>query len=251
MAKLESVLQFLEGLLRPDGFPDYPHSLNGLQVAGPEEVGRVGAAVDASEEALRKGRGLGVDLLVVHHGLFWDGLGPLTGPRFRKVETLVRGGMALYSVHLPLDAHPEVGNCALLARAMGLEPQGRFGSYKGAELGWWAQVGEGRGGVLGRLREAVGGEVRLVPGGPEEVGRVGILTGAGATALGEAASMGLDSLITGEAPHHAYHEAMELGINLFLAGHYATETFGVKAVAERVGEAFGIPWEFLHLPTGL
>jgi putative NIF3 family GTP cyclohydrolase 1 type 2 len=108
-----------------------------------------------------------------------------------------------------------------------------------------------RGILLDRLRESLEGEVRLIPGGSEEVNRVGVLTGAGASALSEASSMGLDTLITGEAPHHAYHEAMEMGMNLFLGGHYATETFGVKALAERLADKFDLSWEFLHFPTGL
>jgi dinuclear metal center YbgI/SA1388 family protein len=251
MAELESILCFLDDLMRPWEFTDYAEALNGLQVAGPSEVVRVGAAVDASLITLREARERRVGLLLVHHGLFWGGLAPLTGPRFLKIEALVRGNMALYSMHLPLDAHEELGNCVLLARALGLEPVERFGEFRGARIGWWAEAGIGRLELAGRMREELGGEVRVIPGGPDRVGRVGILTGAGSGSLAEAAALGLDALVTGEAPHHVYHEAMEAGINLFLGGHYATEVFGVRALAQQVAQSFDLEWEFLHQPTGM
>ncbi len=251
MVKIEQILYFLEESFEASTFPDYTHALNGLQIEGRKEVGHVGAAVDASEETIAEAVRRGVHLLLVHHGLFWDGLGPITGPRFRKVAALIQGGIGLYSLHLPLDAHPKLGNNALLLRTLGLDPEGQFGSFEEVEVGWWASASMDRGVLLERLRESLEGEVRLIPGGSEEVNRVGVLTGAGASALSEASSMGLDTLITGEAPHHAYHEAMEMGMNLFLGGHYATETFGVKALAERLADKFDLSWEFLHFPTGL
>lgn len=251
MAKLEQILHFLDEVFAPATFPDYPHALNGMQVMGPEGVGRLAVAVDASEEAISAAVAKGSHLLLVHHGLFWGGLGPLTGPRFRKVAALIRGGVGLYSLHLPLDAHPELGNCVVLAKELGLEPGGRFGTFQEVEVGWWAPASGSRESLLTRLDGVVGGGARLIPGGPVEVQRVGVLTGAGAGALEEAASRGLDTLITGEAPHHAYHEAMELGVNLLLGGHYATETFGVKALGEKMAERFDLSWEFLEFPTGL
>ena len=251
MAELEQILYFLESTFEVSTFPDYPHALNGLQVDGPGKVDRLTVAVDASEATIRKALTGKAQLLLVHHGLFWDGLGPLTGPRFRKVEALVQGRMALYALHLPLDAHPELGNGARLCRAMGLEPTGTFGDFKGRDVGWWAQASLDRGVLADRLSKAVGGTARLIPGGPEVVERVGVLTGGGASALGEAAERGLDALVTGEGAHHHYHAAMELGVNLFLGGHYATETFGVKAVGETLAEEFSLEWEFLDLPTGM
>ena len=251
MHDLEPILYFLDRTLDVPGFPDYPQALNGLQVEGSGTVQRVAGAVDASEQVIHEAVRKGAGLLVVHHGLFWDGLGPLTGPRFRKVAALIQGGVALYSAHLPLDAHPELGNCALLTRRLGLIPDGPFGSFKEVQVGCVATASLGRGELLERLREAVEGEARLIPGGPEEVSRIGVLTGSGASALTEAAEMGLDTLVTGEVPHHVYHQAMELGLNVLLGGHYATETFGVKAVAELLGREFSLEWEFLHFPTGL
>ncbi len=250
MAKLEPILYFIDNLLSVRGFPDYSHALNGLQVEAPEEVHRIAVAVDASEATIQAAVDLGTQLLVVHHGLFWDGLGPLRGPRFRKVKALIEGRMGLYAAHLPLDAHPEIGNCALLTREMGLEPSGPFGSFDGQPVGWWAQGPVDREELKVRMAAAVGGGVRLVPGGPETVEKVGVVTGGGASFLVEAATMAVDTLVTGEAAHHHFHEAMELGINLLLGGHYATETFGVKALGGRLSEEFGVTWEFLDLPTG-
>lgn len=251
MAQLESILHFLEGVFRVSEFPDYNHALNGLQVEGPAHVSRLAAAVDASEVTIQAAIQQEADLLLVHHGLFWDGLGPITGPRFRKVASLIRGSLSLYALHLPLDAHPEMGNCALLAGALKLEPEGTFAAYKGTEIGLWGRAGFHRDVLKERLEDAVRGPARLIAGGGERVERVGILTGSGASTLPEVAALGLDALITGEAAHHHFHDAMELGVNLFLAGHYATETFGVKALGERLGKEFELDWAFLDFPTGL
>jgi dinuclear metal center YbgI/SA1388 family protein len=251
MSELESILHFLEELFGVTEHPDYPEAMNGLQVEGASEIRRLAAAVDASAETISEAARRKVDFLLVHHGLFWGGLRPITGPTHRKVATLIKGHMSLYSLHLPLDAHEELGNNVLLLQEMGLEPEGRFASFHGAEIGWWARAGHTRSAILESLQTAVEGEVRLIPGGPEAIERIGVVSGGGASSLGEAAAMGLDALITGEAPHHAYHDAMELGLNLFLGGHYATETFGVKALAARLSQRFKIPWEFIHFPTGL
>lgn len=250
MSELESILQFLEDVFHVSEFPDYSHALNGLQVEGPSEISRLAVAVDASEATIQEAIRQGADLLLVHHGLFWGGPGPITGPRYRKVAGLIRGSLSLYALHLPLDAHPEMGNCALLAGALGLEPEGTFAPYRGAEIGWWGWAGLHRDLLKDRLESAVSGPARLIPGGRERVERVGVLTGSGASTLPEAAALGLDALVTGEAAHHHFHDAMELGVNLFLAGHYATETFGVKALGSRLAEEFGLDWTFLDFPTG-
>jgi putative NIF3 family GTP cyclohydrolase 1 type 2 len=136
-------------------------------------------------------------------------------------------------------------------RAALLEPVGTFASFQGVDIGWWARTELGREQLKQQLEEVVEGEVMLVPGGPETVKKVGVVTGGGSSALGEAVEKGLDSMVTGEAPHHVYHEAIEAGVNLFLAGHYATETFGVKSLAQALEKEFGLEWEFLHFPTGL
>ncbi|HSW28913.1 MAG TPA: Nif3-like dinuclear metal center hexameric protein [Longimicrobiales bacterium] len=252
--KRESLLQYLDRYLGVPGHPDYPGALNGLQVEGPAEIRKVVACVDASEASILAAAERGADLLLVHHGLFWDGLVPVTGRRRRKLQQLLERGIGLYSAHLPLDAHAEVGNCVLLARALGLEPTGRFGRHETVEIGWWGTLGapEAPERFRDRLSAAVGGgPVHWVPGGPALVGTVGVVTGAGGSFVAEAVAAGLDALVTGEGAHHHHFDAMEGGIHLFLAGHYATETFGVRALARHLGERFGLEWEFLDQPTGL
>jgi dinuclear metal center YbgI/SA1388 family protein len=252
--KLESIVSYLDTFLIVDGHPDYPPAFNGLQVEGPSDVLRVATAVDASLATISGAIDGQAQLLVVHHGLFWGGTAPLTGRHYERVRALIDGGLALYSCHLPLDAHPEVGNCALLARAIGLEPTDRFGEYKGAPIGWAGRFDEPQPleALAQRVREAVGGgEVHVIPGGPEMIERVGIVTGGGASFLEDAAAQGLDALVTGEGPHHTHIDAMELGVHVLFGGHYATETFGVRAVAAHLAERFDIDWFFVDQPTGL
>ncbi|TVP44356.1 MAG: Nif3-like dinuclear metal center hexameric protein [Gemmatimonadales bacterium] len=251
MIESKFVFAFLDGLLAEGAEQDYPGALNGLQVEGPEHVGRVGAAVDASENVIARAVEESVDLLLVHHGLFWDSERRITGRRFRKLDALIRGGIGVYSSHLPLDRHPEVGNSALLMRALGLEPAAEFGEWKGQTLGWQTSCDLSRTTLGERLGDAVGGPVRVFDAGPDTVRTLAVVTGAGASFLAEAAASGVDTLITGEAPHHAFHDARELGVNLMLAGHYLTETWGVRAVASRLEKEFGLPWVFLDDPSGL
>lgn len=251
--ELEHLLQYLDGLLEVEGFPDYPGAANGLQVEAAGPVSHLAVAVDASQETIEAALEVGADLLLVHHGIFWQGLRPLTGRRYRRAQALIRGGVGLYSVHLPLDAHAELGNCVLLARRLELDVQGRFGQYEDREIGWWGLAREAE---PASFREKVagavgGGPVRLLEGGSHPVRRVGVVTGGGASFLEEAARRGLDTLVTGEASHHAYVDARELGVHLVLAGHYATETFGVQAVATHLAERFDLSWDFLDFPSGL
>ncbi|MFQ5538403.1 MAG: Nif3-like dinuclear metal center hexameric protein [Gemmatimonadota bacterium] len=251
--KLESLLQYLDGYLRVPDHPDYSTALNGLQVEGCGDVGHVATAVDASQASIEAAVEVGADLLLVHHGLFWGGLQPLTGPLLRRVRPLVTHDVSLYSVHLPLDGHPEIGNSALLARAVGIRTEHRFAAFQGAEIGWYGEAEEPCNALelQDRLAAALGGEVVLIPGGGEPIERAGVVTGAGASFAAEAAALGLDALITGEASHHHYFDAMELGIHLFLGGHYLTETFGVRALGAHLEERFGLRWTFLDQPTGL
>ncbi len=255
MHTLESLVQFLDEYLGTESHPDYPTALNGLQVAAPpgRPVAKVAAAVDASEAVLLDAADKGVDLLIVHHGLFWDGLRPVTGRRYRKLNHLLSSGMALYSAHLPLDGHPEVGNSALLCRAMGIQIAGRFGSYKGTDIGWWGRLPSplAPSALVDRAAEAVGGPARGIGDGEGLIERVAVVTGAGASFLEEAVDRDLDALVTGEGAHHSFADAHELGVHLVLAGHYATETFGVRALSQHVAERFDLEWAFLDHPSGL
>lgn len=250
-AELNELVRYLDEYLAVDEVPDYRNALNGLQVEAPGPVRQVVAAVDATAASITGAIEAGADLLLVHHGLFWDGNQPVTGRRYRRLSALLDAGVALYAAHLPLDVHPEVGNNAVLARELGLAVEGRFGEYEGTALGVWGTLQLKRETLLARLDDVLGGPIKLVPGGPETVERVGVLTGGGGSFVGEALAAGLDALVTGEGSHHTYFDADEGGLNLYYGGHYATETWGVKALAGHLEDCFGVEWTFLDLPTGL
>lgn len=243
----------MDEYLGVQGHPDYRTALNGLQVAGPEKVTRLATAVDASQASIAAAADEGADLLLVHHGLFWGGLQPVVGRLHRRLALLFEAEMALYSCHLPLDGHSEVGNCALLARALGLSLEGRLGSYEGADLGWWGRLPAAvtASKLAERVSEAVGGPVHALPGGPDEIETVGVVTGGGGSFVKDAADLGLDAFVTGEGAHHTYFDATEFGIHVLFAGHYATETFGVRALGEHLSERFDLPCSFIDQPTGL
>lgn len=251
MAKLSEIKALLDGDLRIVDTPDYPGAVNGLQLEGRENVDKVVAAVDASAPVVGKAVAAGADLLLVHHGMFWGGAQPLTGAFFRKIKVAMDAGMAIYSAHLPLDVHPEWGNNACLARSIGMEVDGCFLEYQGLPVGLLGNWRGSRDDLIQRVAGEVGSAVHLCPGGPEKVSRIGLCTGGAGSQVAEAAAAGIDTFITGEGPHHSYGLAEELGINLIYAGHYATETFGVRAVAEMLAERFGLESDFIDHPTGL
>ena len=251
---LREATAYLETLLNQRAVADWPNALNGLQVENHGTVHRIGAAVDACEATLRMAAERKIDLLLVHHGLFWSGLQRVEGPAYRKLKLALDAGIAVFSSHLPLDLHPEFGNNALLARALGFpeapasEP---FFFEKGQFLGLKAPLVLDRLKLKRRLEKAVGAPVKLIAGGPEKTARVGVVTGGAGNELFKAAAEGVDTFITGEGSHWTYPAAEELGLNLFYAGHYATETFGIKALAAHLSTEYGLPWEFLDHPTGL
>jgi dinuclear metal center YbgI/SA1388 family protein len=252
---LFEISAFIDALLDIKNVADWPNALNGLQLANRGAVTRIGAAVDAGEPTLEKAAAAGVDLLLVHHGLFWSGLQPLTGAAFRKVSLAVRMNMAVYSAHLPLDVHPTLGNNALLAEALGFSPVEPFffekGRFIGVKTSSAAPLSMPLEELVPLVEKAVGGPVKVFPGGPGKIGAAGIVTGSAGAGIQKAAEEGVDTFITGEGPHWAAIAAEELRINLLLAGHYATETLGVKALAAQVSARFGLPWQFIDHPTGL
>ncbi len=251
MASLQEIVAFLDAELRIAEIPDYSGAVNGLQLANGGTVTKVAAAVDASLPVVQAAVAAGADLLVVHHGMFWQGAQPLTGAFYRKIKSAMDGGLAIYSAHLPLDVHPEMGNNILLMRELGFVPSGTFFDWKGTRLGLVAEVTISRDDLRLGLSAAVGGSVHLCPGGPALVRKVGLVTGGAGSEVALCAREGIDTFITGEGPHWSYPLAEELGINLLYGGHYATETFGVKALARRLGGDFGLPWTFIDHPTGL
>ena len=258
---VQTIAKYVDAYLRVHEVPDEPNALNGLQAENRSgQVTRIVAAVDCSlatiEGAAADGRTGGRTdgcLLLVHHGLFWDGNVPLTGRRFRRVRAMLEHDIALYSAHIPLDVHPECGNNHVLARKLGLGGLELFDSYRGIPIGVEGQLSKpvSREEFTARVEEVLGARPKLIAGGPSETERVGIITGGAGSRIAAARDAGLDTYVTGEGAHYTYFDAMELGVNVIYAGHYATETMGVKALAAHLSEKFGIPWEFLDLPTGL
>jgi dinuclear metal center YbgI/SA1388 family protein len=248
---LAEVVNYLDAYLHVSEVRDWPEALNGLQLANPGEVTRIAAAVDACEATVRLAGEQGADLLLVHHGLFWGGLRPLTGPAHRRVAALIHRNIAVYSAHLPLDRHPEVGNNAVLARELGVAVRGEFGEVYGQPIGVWGELDVTREALRRKLAGVLGGAPRLMPFGPERVGRVGIVTGGAGDLIAQAHEARLDTYITGEGQHWTFFDAEELSMNVIYAGHYATETVGVRALSEHLREKFGLPWTFVDHPTGL
>lgn len=250
--RLDTLVHYLDDYLRvTEEVADAPEAMNGLQVTNGGDVARIAAAVDLCDATVRMAVEQHADLLLVHHGLFWRGLRPLVGPAYRRVAGLINGNVALYSAHLPLDRHPDIGNNSVLARLLGISIRGEFGSSHGAPLGVWGERDGTREDLSRVLATVLGTPPRVLPFGPERVRRVGIVTGAGGSMIPQAAAAGLDTYITGEGQHWTFFDAEELALNVFYAGHYATETVGVKALAEHVSKRFDLPWVFLEHPTGL
>jgi dinuclear metal center YbgI/SA1388 family protein len=249
--RLHDLVSYLDDLLAIHQFQDYPGAHNGLQLEGPAEVGRLFAAVDACEAVILEAAKEGPALLLVHHGLLWGGAMPFRGAFFRKLKTCMDAGLAIYSSHLPLDQHPELGNNVLLAKELGFGASEPFLELRGRPAGLRIKTEISRKELAERLAGATGEPPHLAPGGKEVCRNIGIVTGGAGGEVASAAACGVDTLITGEGPHWSYTAAEELGVNLFYAGHYATETFGVKALADHCGARFDLPNRFLPHPSGL
>lgn len=248
---LAALVDYLDGYLRVAEVEDSANALNGLQVDSGRAIGHIAAAVDACGTTIDRAGAMGADLLLVHHGLFWNGLEPLTGRHGRRVRQLFAHGVSLYSAHIPLDVHPELGNNAVLARQFGLADTSWFGDYKGAPLGIAGTLETTRAEFVARVTTELDVEPKVLATGPEAVRRVGIISGGGGGMIAAAAAAGVDTFLTGEGNHHSFFDAEELGVNVVYAGHYATETVGVKALATHLSERFGLTWEFIDHPTGL
>ncbi len=252
MADLRELVEFLDEYLDVRRVPDYPGAWNGLQVDCRSPIETVCVATDACQETIDRSAGEGAQLLIVHHGLFWGEPLPITGRSYRRLKGLLDADMALYSSHLPLDIHPEVGNNVLLARALGLQTEGTFGRWSDLEgLGVWAATDTPLRDFISRVATVCGDEPKLIPGGPEHVRRVGICTGSSGSLIEQAHEAGLDTFVTGEGNHHTFHAATEIGLNVIYAGHYATETAGVRALGEVLSERYGLDCRFIDHPTGL
>jgi len=251
MISLADLVAFLDIELKTAVIPDYPGAVNGLQLANGGTVERIVAAVDASLPVIEGVAEGGPGLLIVHHGLFWQGVRPVTGSFYKKLKTAMDAGLAIYSSHLPLDVHSKWGNNACLAKAIGMENPRPFFDQKGLMIGLRGNWSGTRVELSETLSQAVGGKVHVCPGGPENIQSIGLITGGAGSEVEKVAAEGVDTFITGEGPHWSYPLAEELEINVLYGGHYATETFGVKAVSAALSRQFGLPWSFLDRPTGL
>ncbi len=251
MAKLHALEDYLDNELRLSEIPDYPGAMNGLQIENQGEVTKIGAAVDASLPVFEKAVAEGVDLLLVHHGMFWQGAQSLTGPIYKKVKLALDAGMALYSAHIPLDVHPVWGNNQQLANAIGMTKSKPFFDWKGVKLGLCQDMTSSLDDLVISTENAVAGKIHLCRGGANRAGRVGVITGGAGSEVEAVASCGIDTFITGEGPHWSFSMAEELGINVIYGGHYATEVFGVRALSAHLQKHFDLEACFLDHPTGL
>lgn len=251
MADRDEILGYCDELLDCGSFEDY--GPNGLQVPGAREVTRIATGVTANLETLERAVESGAQLVLTHHGLLWgDQVSALSVPMAARLSALLCTGCSLAAYHLPLDAHAEIGNNALLRDALMLEPDGRpFGRAKGSAVGLIGRATEPieLGELSGRLREAVGQEPLVIEAGSGRISTVGIVTGGGAFAIHEAGPLGLDALVTGEPSEPVMGEAREYGVHFLAGGHYATEVFGIRRLGERLAERFELEHEFIDVPN--
>ena len=256
MSKSADLATYTDELLHTAGTPDYPNAINGLQLDNRAAIRGIAAAVDFSTRAIRGAIESGANFLIVHHGMFWSGIGPFSGPSYRTLRMLMENDIAVYSSHLPLDRHPTLGNNALLAAELGLTPTGSFGRFQDIFIGVSGESDIETASLTTRARDFAKsyGEIRtstITTG--QRTRKWGICTGAGASAetLSEASTTGIDTLIVGEGPHWTAVHAEEHELAIIYAGHYATETLGVRALAQHLAERYKLPWSFIHAPTGL
>jgi dinuclear metal center YbgI/SA1388 family protein len=251
VARDHDILEYLDRLLEPGGFED--HGPNGLQVPGRPEVEHVASGVSASHELFTRARAANAGLILVHHGLFWNGQSrALSRTLVERLRVLLDADIGLAAYHLPLDAHPEVGNNALIADGLGCGDRRPFGVHRGREIGMVGELpGEGIAAaeLVERVRALTGRPPLAFQSGPGRVRRIGVLSGGGAGSLEEAVAAGLDAFITGEPSEPAMGQAREAGIHFIAAGHYATETFGVRAVGDRVAAELRVSHEFIDVPN--
>jgi dinuclear metal center YbgI/SA1388 family protein len=249
--RVGDILQEIDRVLEPTRFEDY--CVNGLQVPGPAEVVTVATGVSAHAELFELAAAERAGLLVVHHGLFWGaGVRAIEEPLRRRLQILFDAGVALAAYHLPLDAHPELGNNALLARALGAEDLEPFALHHGEPIGFLARLaGDGvpAAELFARVGEITSREPLVLESGPARIRRLAIVSGAGAGYLPEATVAGADALLTGEPAEPAMAQAREAGVHFIAAGHYATETFGVRRLGEHLAERFDVRHVFLDVPN--
>jgi len=247
---LNEIVEYLERTLNHTHIQDYSGACNGLHLENAGAVEQIYSAVDANVLTLQAATKTPNALLIVHHGLAWNGLCPLVSKKYAAVHAAMLSNLAVYSSHLPLDAHPDYGNNALLAQKLKLDDTTPCLEIKGTLLSRLAEVTMDRDELTQRLLTAVG-SAQLIPGGPQETKRILISSGSGNSLLRECQGMNIDTIITGEVSHDVFSRAFETGTNIILGGHYATETLGVQALGQHLSEKYNLPWEFIDQPSGL
>lgn len=248
MIALSEITKFCDELTGRKEYKDFPGANNGLQIENNGFVTKIGAAVDAGLHPFMGSVQRDIDFLIVHHGLFWTPVSSYTGVHYRKLKLAFDHNLAVYSSHLPLDGHPEIGNNVLLAETLGLEASRFFLEHEGKPIALLADCPFGIEKLCDRMRKVFPGTFHAITFGSTHPTKVAVLTGSGRSALPYLKEQGTDTLITGELRQEHFNFAQEHELNLLLAGHYATETFGVKALAAAVAGHFGLPWEFVAQP---
>ena len=248
---LKVLTRYCDRLLKVSEIDDWSGAVNGLQVENRRGVSHIAAAVDGSLATVQKAADIGADLLLVHHGLFWSSKQPWVGRNYELLQALLQSDMAVYSSHLPLDIHPRFGNNALLAKALGFRSTEPFFFDKGRHIGVKAKVRTTLSSFTSRLAKVLGSDPTVLPGGSENCRSIGIVTGGAGAEMKIAAEDGVDTFVTGEGPHWTYALAEDLGLNVVYGGHYATETFGVRALAEHLAKKYSLQASFVDHPSGL
>ncbi|HZZ18489.1 MAG TPA: Nif3-like dinuclear metal center hexameric protein [Opitutaceae bacterium] len=244
MPKLKDLVAYCDKRTRVSAFKDAPAAFNGLQLGNDGRVTRIGAAVDAGLVPFQSAVAAGVDFLIVHHGMYWDMPTPLTGRAYERIAALVGGNCALYSSHLPLDSHPQIGNNALLARQLGLKATRGFIPNEGGDIGRIAANKMTRAALRKKL-ETLYARVVAIEYGSASPSHVAFCSGGGNSAVNKLQPEGVDTLVTGELREEWFNVAQEQGLNIYICGHYATEVHAVKALAAELSAKFKLPWEFI------
>ena len=252
MASLKEIVTFCDQHLRRTEIKDFEGAYNGLQIENNGSVSKIGASVDAGQRPFEDAIAQGVDFIICHHGMFWTHTVPIVGTNYMKVKTAFDGNLAIYGAHLPLDCHPDIGNNALLADALGLNKVDTFLNYEGSDMAI-VVLGPngGREELTKKLRALFPESYQAIEYGSAQPKRIGILTGSGQSAVPRLLENGIDTLITGELRQHHFNMAQELRLNLYPCGHYATEIYGVKALTKEVAQKFKLPWAFIEQPCPL
>jgi len=245
---LRYIVDFLDDYLNINKYPD--SSINGLQVEGSDEVNKIAFAVDASMECFSNALEADADMIVCHHGILWKGLNKIVGLLKERVKFLLENELSLYAAHIPLDAHFEVGNNAMLLRTIGVEPEEEFGEYHGVKIGYVGYTDMEFDDILHKLKKRFG-KIEYMKFGKDRISKVAAVSGRGAGYIDEAEKEGVDLLITGEIEHSAYHLARDAGMNVIYLGHYNSETLGIKALMNVVNDKLGVETVFIDIPTNL